>query len=285
MKNGSLKHEYDFYIYYATGHSKWSKTGDFEVNQKELDNHVYALEIAGEESVYRTFEKTMAAFEHVKGYDVYVRINISAYLNIKLFDSVIAFLDKKKIYCNAINTILAPESDYNAVIYARGDAMIMHSIYKEQIAEYGKRLLFCDEWLKNRINVVHVDDVLMGAVFYDIYKEDSYDMYTMLNYNMFFRSPDEITDKTFNSLCVFSRLKTIPPDEKTSGYSWDDNEYRRWDCKKMHKIHDCLKDVDYSKEKNFPILVSKDKARPTFVCNVREINPYKLGEIIRQTKR
>ena len=49
--------------------------------------------------------------------------------------------------------------------------------------------------------------------------------------------------------CFLTRVKTIPPGIGYSGYSWEDNDYRKMDVYKMNLINEKIKATDFSKEK------------------------------------
>ena len=49
--------------------------------------------------------------------------------------------------------------------------------------------------------------------------------------------PNNTDIRGFNKFAISSRVKTMPPGVRYSGYSWEDNEYRRCDAEKIKKIH------------------------------------------------
>ena len=81
----------------------------------------------------------------------------------------------------------------------------------------------------------------------EFYSEKYFKYYKQLRYNFMPNYSNEITkdelDMAFN--CIFSRLKTIPKDEKFSDFSWEDCDARLEDPKKM-KLVDIYIDVNYN---------------------------------------
>jgi hypothetical protein len=84
-----FKNEYDFYFYWSGGENL---DEEVKISNSEKYNNLKFIEVKEEESIYRTFEKSIKAFDYIERngyYDWYVRMNISMWLNIDLLDSVI----------------------------------------------------------------------------------------------------------------------------------------------------------------------------------------------------
>lgn len=263
MNNHKFKNKYDFYFYQA------DETLDEDIKKYEVSSHVYNIDIKIHETIYRTYEKTYFAFETFKKseYDWFIRINTSMFLNMYLIDNIIKKLDKKNIYCNAINTYT--ECSCPQLInqlYPRGDLYFLSDNYRNKIINYGKSLLYNDTADKNRLVVDHVDDVLVGIAFINaLGKHEYYKYLKTIHYNF-------LCEETFtgiNKYAIGSRVKTIPPGVTYSGYSWDDNEYRLFDCTKMQTLSKLYKN-NLSKLLNLyknitelDILVPKENTRKT----------------------
>lgn len=237
VENGVLLHQYDFFVYYAD--EKMEHDAVECINDTELCNLHY-IKIGLQESVYTTYEKTYKVFETVQDkFDIIIRINISTFLNIVLFDKIINSLNPDIIYGNALNAVMNLDSKYANVIYTRGDFMIMSNTVLKGILKYGSCLLNCDHIMKNRIEVTHVDDVLMGIAFYEYMKSlnKNYIEYLRMLYYNFIPNATISEGISISRFAIASRVKTIPPDVNFSGYSWDDNEYRKIDVEKMWLLH------------------------------------------------
>lgn len=231
----NLKHEYDFYFYY----------GDHSYYQVYNNENIYRVNLPYKESIYNTYEKGIHTLKYILGYDWHIRMNISCFLNLKLLDNVIDKLDEDIVYCNAINSYINDEHYYND-IYPRGDFMLFSNKTAQGILDNSDKYIRCDEALENRINIPHVDDCLFGLCIKDYFGPDYYKHLQMLKYNYM----PQITEQAinFNKYCISSRVKTNPPGVNYSGYSWKDNEYRRFDAAKMRAIHELIKDIDYSED-------------------------------------
>ena len=256
-----LKNEYEFFFYYST-------RGFEHMLKDDVYSNTYHLYINEMESVYRTYEKTCKCLKYVKenfSPDLYVRINISTYININLLDSVIDQIDKNKVYCNKINNHVNPTSKYFNDVYPRGDFMIfgerivdtiLHGSYA--FTTYGK--------LYDSLGVDHVDDCLIGVCMKEWHGSEYYELLQNVKYNFI---PEIDPDyRGLSKMCIATRLKTVPPGE-CSGYSWADNEYRLYDVDKFHKVHDILKDIAYDDIKLSDILYDN-------MFQVADINIYNL---------
>ena len=79
-----FKHEYDFYFYWSGGEGMEEEV---KVSESTKYPNLKFIEVKEEESIYRTFEKSIKAFDYIhrnNEYDWYVRMNISMWLNLKL---------------------------------------------------------------------------------------------------------------------------------------------------------------------------------------------------------
>ena len=272
---GEFKHEYDFWVYTA-GNIKENEFADID----DPVNHFYKRVIKEEESVYRTWEKTYKMFCElisVKGeYDLYVRINISMWLNLNLLDAVAERFSDDVVYCNAINSHVNVNSTYVNDIYPRGDLYIFGNETMRGIIEHGIKYMYCDVALHDRIGVEHVDDCILGVVLIDIYGNDYYNHIEELRY--MFIPTDSIYDMDrIDSMSIGFRVKTTPKGMQ-SGYSWDDNEYRLKDSAKMVELQEYFNEnkKKYSNIKIRDVVVDDEHERPTlFVqatnCSVRNV--------------
>ena len=252
--SGTLIHDYDFFFYY----------GDHSYNHvyQQAEN-IYRINTNLKESIYNTFEKGIYTLKSTPGYDWYIRINISCFLNIKLLDKIIDQLNEDTVYCNAINSYINDENLYND-LYARGDFMIFSAKTREGILHNSGKYIRCDEISENRINVPHVDDTLFGLCIKDYFGPDYYKHLQSLKYNYIPYPSSEI--RNFNPLAVSSRVKTNPPGVNYSGYSWADNEYRRFDAQKMYSISHLLKLTEYPETVKLEDLY--DNSRPTLFVQI-----------------
>ena len=258
-----LQHQYDFYFYWSDDSTK---TG-YKINKsKEYDN-LYNIIVKEEESIYRTYEKTIRAFDVVTkqcDYDWFVRMNISMFLNIRLLDAVINQFKHGCIYGNALNSIVNLNCAYCDDLYVRGDLMIFDKSVMDGISQYALKFMYNDINMKVRDGIDHVDDCLLGCCFIDYAGKEYYKNLYMLSYTYL---PDyEISDNIKpDDYHIGTRVKTVPPTETYSGYSWDDNEYRKMDVEKMKKLNEYIENnpVDYSHIKLRDVLVDKKTSRPT----------------------
>ena len=259
-----FKNEYDFYFYWSGGDDMKK-----EVNvstSKEYSNLKY-IEVKEEESVYRTFEKSIKAFDYVyrnNDYDWYVRMNISMWINIDLLDSVIFSFKPNSMYGNALNSYVNLNCAYCDDLYARGDLMIFDKAVMKGILGNAMKFLYSDWRMTDRDGVDHVDDCLIGCCFIDYAGPDYYKSLYMLSYTYLpnHEVGDDIKPQKYN---IGTRVKTVPPDETYSGYSWEDNEWRKKDCEKMIKLTEYVENnpFEYIGLKMKDVLVDKKNSRPT----------------------
>lgn len=272
----SLKNNYDWYFYWCDN----SINDEVEMEKSEEYENLYLLKVKDVESVYRTFEKSIKAFDYVsrmEKYDWYVRINISMFLNINLLDQSISMMKEGRIYGNAINSIVNLNSMYCDDIYVRGDLMIFDKDVMEGILKHALKYMYSDMNMKSRDGIDHVDDCLIGCCFIDYCGSDYYKNLYMLNYQYFPNSEqDEIDKISINPYCIGIRVKTVPPTETYSGYSWDDNEYRKMDCEKMKKIYGWMVESKkgYTALQLRDILVDKKQSRPSLFISASQQNIY-----------
>ena len=244
-----FKHEYTFFEYYGIldNDSKIDDTIISSDNVIKESNNFYKIELVSEDGIYNTFEKTVAAFEKVNeldNYDWFVRINISTYLNVPLLDKIIGYLDNTIIYSSAVNTYITDEKYFND-IYPRGDFYMFSKYTYDKVSKYFSKYVFDIKNYRTIFDntVPHVDDCLMGLCIIEALGNNYYEKLKTLTYNFLPRGTD-IT--RFNKYALASRVKTIPSGVNYSGYSWDDNKYRRCDVEKIKRIHEVVIAIDYS---------------------------------------
>ena len=273
-KRGELKHTYDFFTYTFDapddidnlGHTLTavpSLEGRWKDLYIPLKGHLFPVpdwEFEYKESIYRTFEKTFEAFLYVatpRTYDVVLRINISSALNIRVLDRLLERFDTNKIYCCALNSI-TEDIQYSNVLYPRGDFIMMSHGLLEKLIPYMRKYMLCDGNRYDRNTIPHTDDCLIGASFYDYFRESGengkyYDRYEMLLYNFIPLAekdfpPGFMGDSGYmrfmeaacNPLAVTSRIKTVPKGQ-VSGWSWDWNDYRKEDSKKIKVLGEIMR--------------------------------------------
>ena len=267
-----LRHRYTFYVYYGS-------VPGIDMNVDETYGNLFYISTPYEESVYRTFEKThhvisLLCSDENKKIDLFVRVNISMYLNIDLMDAVADKLKPCNVYCNAINSHVNMNSEYYNDIYPRGDLMIFDRYIADIIAKEGTKYLNCDFRMKDRIGVEHVDDCMIGICLIDGIGKDYYKHIYMLKYN--YLPATEISNDQINRYAIGSRIKTVPPEIGYSGYSWDDNDYRLKDVEKFHWLYHFYinNKMSYDFIKMADVLVEKDKSRPTLFVQVDNRNVF-----------
>lgn len=258
-----FKHQYDFFFYWSTD----DPNGEHKITKSKNFDNLFYIEIAEVESVYRTYEKTIAAFDMVGRhgeYDWFVRMNISMFLNMDLLDAVIGTFKENSIYGNALNSIVNLNCMYCDDIYVRGDLMIFDKNIMNGIQRNALKFMYSDLNMKMRDGVDHVDDCLLGCCFIDYMGADYYKHMYMLSYTYLpnHELPKELKPSMYH---IGTRVKTVPPTETYSGYSWDDNDYRKVDCEKMYKLMDYIEKhpFNYVGLKMADVLVDKKSSRPT----------------------
>lgn len=257
-----LKHSYDFY-FYRGGYSASTLGKAVQIVKDESYNNCYDINISTKETIYDTFEKGIWALKYTAGYDWYVRINISCYLNMKLLDDVIDKFNEDVVYCNALNSYINDENYYNH-LYPRGDMMIFSAKTRTGILKYSDKYFRCDLADKNRINIPHVDDCLFGLCLIDYFGNKYFEHLQMLKYNYIPEYTENI-NREISLQCIGNRVKTNPPGVSYSGYSWEDNEYRRQDVKKMEYLNNKIKNVNYS---NINLEDLYSSSRPTLFVSL-----------------
>lgn len=274
---GKLNHSYNVCVY--TGDNIDNDNKDLDISYASIDSYnVTSMRLNIKESIYRTYEKTIEALK-LNDFDFYIRINISCFLNIRLIDRILNGLKTDCIYCNAINSYIHDDTYLND-LYARGDMMIFSKEVRNKILEQAEKYMFCDLSLNStRLNVEHVDDCLLGLCFIDAYGKDYYKNLIMMNYNFLPHADINLINQSLiNRYALSSRVKTLPPNVEYSGYSWDDNEYRRIDGEKMKYLQLYYETIDYSKENILNLiskcLVKKENSRPTIFVQYSNQNLY-----------
>lgn len=282
-----FKHHYDFFEYYYEKEIPDSENCVLGCDQdKQYPNYHY-ISISGVESVYHTFEKTYTAFDYLlnnedkhKKYDVFIRINISCYLNMRLLDAALNLLNKDTVYSNALNIEDGFGTPYFNKLYSRGDFYIMFHDNLVGTMQAAKQFLYCDRNLSNRLNVIHVDDTLFGCAFIAYKGPTEYFKHLqMLKYNFLpmtcTPSNKDLLRASINKFAISSRVKTVPSG-MPSGYSWDDNEWRKHDPLKIEFVHNNVQENDYSKTVLDDIVVSPLEEKPTAYFNVLHMQPHEI---------
>lgn len=224
--------EYDFYFY----------DGGNEVftieKYKEYANIIHCI---SDDGLYGTFEKTIETFNYIvynKKYDWVIRVNISTYVNLYYLDLFLQYASKDKVYANKFNAFL---SNYNYLndVYPRGDAYIISFDRLKKITQNQNFFDIRKEFDDGGSDLV--DDVLIGAILLNTFEDLYVEHYKLLNYFYNPYTPNcinkDLLNISFNA--IFTRLKTTPPN-KNSGYSWDDNEYRKMDVEKFNIINNFI---------------------------------------------
>lgn len=289
--NRNLVNTYDFFTYSYKDSNEPVDTV-LDCTKDERYSNCYDIHISGVESVYHTYEKTYTTYEYLLNnedkygrYDWFVRINISCYVNLKLLDLVIKDMKKDTIYANALNSYVDQTFEYCNYFYPRGDFYIVSHETLEEIMPAGKDLMYCDQRLKNRPAVPHVDDTLFGYAFILVAGKKFYKRFQMICYNfmpMVSDNPEMLRTMVagnFNKKAVASRLKSVP-DGQVSGYSWDDNKYRLCDPEKMKILDDIVTDIKYESVTLNDILVSPLQERPTVYISASSVTPSQMVSII-----
>jgi hypothetical protein len=125
--------------------------------------------------------------------------------------------------------------------------MVFSREVREGILKVSPKFIRCDYSMKNRLNIPHVDDCMFGMCIMNYFGEKYYDHLKALYYNYIptYKEDDKfVWDKNY----ISTRVKTIPPGINFSGYSWEDNDYRKMDVVKMERINEEIKNTDYSKK-------------------------------------
>lgn len=289
--NRDLKNSYDFFTYSYKDSNEPVDTV-LDCTKDERYSNCYDIHISGVESVYHTYEKTYTTYEYLLNnenkygkYDWFIRINISCYVNLKLLDLVIKDMKKDIIYANALNSYVDQAFEYCNYFYPRGDFYVVSHETLEEIMPAGKDLMYCDQKLKNRPAVPHVDDTLFGYAFILAVGNKFYKRLQMICYNfmpMVSDNPETLRTMVtgnFNKKAIASRLKSVP-DGQVSGYSWDDNKYRLCDPEKMKILDDIVTDIKYESVTLNDILVSPLQERPTVYISASSVTPSQMVSII-----
>ena len=91
----------------------------------------------------------------------------------------------------------------------------------------------------------------------------------MLKYNYL---PDiDITNKNISNFAIGNRVKTNPPGVTYSGYSWKDNEFRKFDVLKMKKLNEIVQQCEYNNISLNDILVDEKHQRPTLFVSMANV--------------
>ena len=230
-KGKKWKHQFDFFVYTSdpTIQVDYICTDDANVD------NLHYVKVKEVESVYRTFEKTFKMYqyldkEHRGEYKCYIRTNISMMLNLYMLDAYIDRFKPGTVYCNAVNSHTNAQSPYMNDLYPRGDLMIFDQDVMDCVLRVGEKYMYCDQDMHERIGVDHVDDCLMGVCMVDAFGPG---YYTRIKPIKYYYLPKDVPTEVLTEWRIGYRVKTLTPEAKVSGYSWDDNEFRRLDVEKM----------------------------------------------------
>lgn len=333
-KQGKLKHNYQFVFY--TGRTKeenekvqisneipeelsygrlHDEKGELLTVSDVLDNpekitskDLFFLEVDTPDDIKFTYEKTVSAFNSIRTYlrpefDYLVRVNISAFLNIRLLDKVIETADPEVVYCNAINAVIT-DPNYANTLYPRGDFYIISSQYIDEIlfnyykcSKLSNRMIHPYElyyiWdnippMMQREQIFgntldHVDDVLIGCTIKDIIGPKYFDKIKMVYYNLMIYPIKEDTDITeyLNRHVLSVRCKTVP-EGQASGWSWNDNDYRKCDVIKFRKCYEYFSKQTYENGLTINhLLADENTARPVMRVDYHNVNPAEAKKNLR----
>jgi hypothetical protein len=244
-KTNLLNNQYSFYFYYC------KEDIDNEIVFEKIETFknvkVFNVYIKMKEHIYNTFEKGITILKELDGFDWYIRANISSYINIPLLDKFLKDFDEDKVYAAALNTLVYDEKYIND-LYPRGDFSIFSNKTREGILSVYLKFYRNDIDTKNRFIIPHVDDCLFGLCYIEYFGKRYYEHLQVLTYN--FLPTNTVSDVNHFSFCALSsRVKTLPPEVRYSGYSWDDNDYRKYDVSKMKTCDELIRNTDYSSDK------------------------------------
>lgn len=289
MANGKLKNDY-FFIFYKgavegtqglSNRCSISKNDyDFDIQDKNvLPKNCVEIETPTRDGINYTFEKTIECFKMLENlaeekdyfdYDWLVRINISTFINIRLLDFILDTANKDTIYSTAVNAILDGTTYLND-IYPRGDFYIISHDMVQSVLNVSDKFYVDvrnnDDYEKLFITVPHVDDVLLGICIKQVLGKKYYEHIKPLYYAYipeYVKENDDISKELFRHI-LSVRLKTVPPNMH-SGYSWDDNLYRKADVIKFKKCQEFYsKQIPYAESEGITInalITPDDGGRP-----------------------
>ena len=143
-QGNNLRNTYDFLIYHGMPDiddiADPAKCTFVEEDAGHDNGNVYRIIVPAGDYIYRTFEKTHCALEYIGmlglTYDLYVRINISSYINIHMLDRFADKFDENIVYCNAINAIVGDDRYLNDLC-PRGDFYIFSEKVRKGIVNEG----------------------------------------------------------------------------------------------------------------------------------------------------
>lgn len=282
----SFDNEYDFFTYTCVDNPNKDYDTVLSCEKDEAYKNYYSIRINEQESVYRTFEKTYVTYRYLLDneekygkYDKFIRINISCYVNIRLLDKLVSQMKDDVIYTNALNTYVNLLSPCINKLYPRGDFYIIPHDILTQVMKIGKVFMHCDSSLSStgRPDIPHVDDTLFGYAFILYAGETYYKNLQMIKYNFLpFTSENvDLINSYVDKYAISTRVKTTPPGH-VSGYSWDDNDWRRHDPAKIEIVHNNVKDIEYKDVTLEDVLVSPLQERDTIFIQPSNLKPYQI---------
>lgn len=229
MNDCSLQNEYKVF-YYTGGHTN--------SDMIEISDSVYQINCSSEDYIQYTFEKTIEAFDIIQknyDFDYIVRTNISTYLNVELLDRIVCCV--KDIACAAVNVSLC---DYRCpnIPYPRGDFYVMRRGIFDIVMKHAEKHIIPSDVDRRTIMIdtEHVDDVLTGMCVHDEFGDRSFDLYQTTSY-VYWPDCDNHASDIFNKKSVSIRVKSCANDTH-SGATWDDNDYRKNDIRKMRELYE-----------------------------------------------
>lgn len=269
--------EYEFYFYDGSNE-------DFSVEKyKKYANIVHC--VSGDD-IHNTYQKSLECYKWIvndKEFDWVVRVNISTYVNMYMLDNFLNYANKDKIYANQFCAYLY-NWHYLNDCFPRGDAHIVSfDVLKKAIKQ--SDFLDID---KIKGNTDKVDDVLMGLLYMKSFDDLYINHYEIINYtflpqevNIILSNPDDVIIKN-SFYTIFTRLKTCPTNAQ-SGYSWEDNEYRKQDIFKFDIVNNIIKNnkslyfSNKIKEKLYEIVL--EKANDSYLVPYLNLNKSSLDGI------
>lgn len=282
MASGALSNEYEFYMYW--GAADGSDIRPAAADAREWESICAYVACPCGEMVSRTFEKTSYASSVVAegGYDMVVKLNGSAYLNIALLDALAPKLDAGRVYCNRINSIVSDSSfRYLNDVYPRGDFAVYGGGVFAGMAERGAKMaedFAADDML---LDVPHTDDVLMGICLLESLGTGYWRRYGQVRYN--FVPEWDLSGGLSSAVrpdALCTRLKTIPPGVGYSGYSWKPNAYRLAEPEKFRLVHESIAASGFDFPSATPESVANGDWTNTFVVGVSRADRDRVAEVL-----
>ena len=248
----------------------WSYTlsndGKYHVNLK-----LHRLEVPTDDSLYGTYEKTIAAFKLLNSlnieYDYILRTNCSTYINVKrLKEFVDSLIDDNKIYSGGIYCSNNGTGPYEWCLYGVGNSLLLSKFWVNVLCNnhvnYYKHL---NKVYNENETYYHIDDNTIGLVINCYCLEHGIDMYGIWN-NFSMPIINSIPDESHLNLYIAIPFRQYNLD------STRDNEitYAR-------RIHKVIKNSDVTID---PSMHTADQCLHIidFTRNMHSIVPREFGE-------